>query len=197
MILEEPGCNAQTRIIDGIDRGVVANPESARTHIHVQIIVVGFYNIIGNIVFPFVFARNRGAILGERYAELRFHKSNNLYGEGFFNTIFEDVSGGGANNEPAIDNELFKIVGTGESIIQNGIDRKEVVDIADDKSVQYHGKCFARSVFRGIPNRGYFDGNRAAFTFLNDDLKSLYVILVNGGFDETELEWGVELNAAP
>ena len=185
MILEKPGCNAQTTIIDGIDKGVVANPESTRTHIHVQLIVVGFYNIVGNIVFPFLFARNRGAILGKRNAEMRFHKSNNLYGEGFFNTIFEDVSGVGANDEPAIDNQLFKIGGIGESIIQNGIDRKEVVDIADDKSVQYHGKYFTRSVFRGIPKRGYFHGNGAAFTFLNDDLKSLYVILVNGGFDET------------
>ena len=128
---------------------------------------------------------------------MRFHKSNNLYGDGFFNTIFEDVSGVGANDEPAIDNQLFKIGGTGKSIIPNGIDRKEVVDVTDDKSVQYHGKCFARSVLRGIPKRGHSDGNRTAFTFLNDDLKSLYVILVNSGFDETELEWGVELNTAP
>jgi hypothetical protein len=197
MMLEEPGGNAQTPIIDGIDRGVVANPESTRTHIHVQLIVVDFYNIVGNIVFPFLFTRNRGAILGKRNAKMRFHKSNNLYGDGFFNTIFEDVSGVGANDEPAIDNQLFKIGGTGKSIIPNGIDRKEVVDVTDDKSVQYHGKCFARSVLRGIPKRGHSDGNRTAFTFLNDDLKSLYVILVDGGFDETELEGGVELNAAP
>lgn len=88
MILEEPGCNTQTTIIDGIDRREVANQESTRTHIHVQIIVVGLNHIVGNIGFPSVFARNRCAILGERNANLRFEKSDNLYGEGFFNTIF-------------------------------------------------------------------------------------------------------------